>query len=108
MPSVSRDSQFFSSEGNYWRGGAWPPFWWLLISSETENKPLQTEFTDQVIAIMSDVFNTQGSVFEYYRPEKIDGHFAPGFWKNDDHNIKSEDDFMGWGKLLLKLLIEKK
>ena len=100
IPSLPRDHTLFNKDGEYWRGGGWPPLWWITIYGLKENG-----FNIEADNIFSDVFKTfqqtfekQGSVFEFYSPT-VDVDSKAMFGKFGDYSARS--DMFGWGKLPL-------
>lgn len=100
IPSVARDDQLFSSDGNYWQGGVWPPINWLIIKALEFSgyQDLKNDITHQTVTLIIDVFEKTGTVFEYYSPT----HTGPGVY----NGVEARKEFYGWGALGVPLILE--
>ncbi len=102
LPSLPRSNKFFEKKGEYWRGGQWPPLWWLVIHGLRQYgfKNESMSLSQQVVKLMADVYKTEGSIFEFYSPtQDINGHPHSGSFGGGE----ARREFLGWGKLLLYL-----
>jgi hypothetical protein len=99
LPTLSRDHKLFNEEGDYWKGGCWPPTWWHTLKGLGENEALQSahELALQIFQAMNEVYKKEGSVFEFYAPTPdSEGKAKVGIW---DGNNKARSEFLGWAKL---------
>ncbi len=100
LPSLPRDSLYFQKDGEYWRGGEWPPLWWIVIYGLKQsgfNTESDRIFGD-VMQTLNEVFEKTGTIFEYYSPSvDVDGTTLPGKF----NKTEARKDFLGWGKLPL-------
>jgi hypothetical protein len=102
LPSLPRDHSLYSEDGQYWRGGSWPPLWWIVIYGLKESGFVieAKSISEQVLDVMQDVYKQTGSVFEFYAPDiSEDGHPRAGLFGDGT----ARADFLGWGKLPLYL-----
>lgn len=105
LPSLARDSLYFSDSGNYWRGGVWPPLIWVTYVGLTENgyNSLANKLARDYLELFRQSFFYYGSLFEYYSPREI-SPTNPILSQGKEPEAKS--DFYGWGVLPLKLYFE--
>lgn len=102
LPSLPRDHPLFSSDGQYWLGGAWPPLWWIVIYGLRESglSDESRQLSQEVLAFMESVYQETGSVFEFYAPDPNTlGRHRAGIFNGG----QARADFLGWGKLPLYL-----
>jgi len=95
VPTLSADYPDFDPNGGYWRGSVWAPTNYMVLRGLTANGydslafQIAKNHVDNVVA----VFQKQGTFFENYAPDKIQG--------NDRKN------FVGWtGLAPISVLLE--
>ncbi len=89
VPSLSADTPGYKPEGDYWRGGVWPPTNYLLLRGLTllGRDPLAHEIARNHLDNVLSVFQQTGTLHENYAPETA----APG--------QPARRDFVGWSAL---------
>lgn len=106
LPFIARNDPLFHPEGNYWQGGVWPPLLWIAIQGlDGIDTGLQQEITQSTMRMIGDVFDSKGTVFEYYSPTSINNLAVPGGSSFNSYNARS--DFYGWGSIAIPLYYEQ-
>jgi hypothetical protein len=102
VPTLAYDSPFYAADGDYWRGGVWPPTNYMVLRglSSTGYDDLAHEIAVNHHENVLEVFRQTGTVWEFYAPEQI----TPGYLVD---GRTGRDDFVGWGGLApIALLLE--
>lgn len=101
IPSVSRSDPLFREEGDYWRGGVWPPMNWLIIKGLelSEYFDIKEILKSKTVKLLFEVYEKEKTVFEYYSPTLTFGKPSPG--KQD--GVPAKSDFYGWGSIIVGL-----
>lgn len=94
FPSVSRSSQFYNKNGNYWRGGVFPPLVWISYISLIDNgySDIADIVGTKINDLMEKLYNQDRTLYEYYSPDATGGLY-PGY------KPLAKPDFFGWGAL---------
>ncbi|MDR1192132.1 MAG: hypothetical protein LBK60_10825 [Verrucomicrobiales bacterium] len=89
VPSLSADHPLYHPLGQYWRGGVWPPTTYMALRALTltGHDELAHQLAARHVAMVTEVFNQTGTVWENYAPDSA----APG-------NIACAD-MVGWSGL---------
>ena len=97
FPTLAADEKEYNfATGGYWRGAVWAPTNYAVIKGleACGEEALATEATVKYLTGMNTVFQKTGTVYENYKPEKIEPSSGKG-------------DFVGWtGCGPIVLLIE--
>ncbi len=104
LPTVSRSDENFSSEGNYWKGGVWPPMQWVVIQGlkfQGQNKLLE-KIVNDTYQMYKQSFLKDNTIFEYYAPDLVDGNVVPGSYLTN----QAKNNMYGWGSIIIPLGLE--
>ncbi len=91
IPALSKSSEFYHPEGNYWCGGVWAPTNYMVLKGldEYEKYDLSHEIGNEYLNAVVEVFKETNTFFENYAPEHTsDGKASKGNW--------AKADFVGW------------
>lgn len=88
VPTLSADSKYFNSDGDYWNGSVWAPTNYMVLRGLTNynQDSLAFEIAQNHLQNVVQVFQETGEIHENYAPDKIQG--------ND------KKDFVGWTGLV--------
>ncbi len=88
VPTLAADHSDYDSDGGYWRGAVWAPVNYMVLRGLTNCKQdsLAHEIALNHLNNVVSVYNTTGTLWENYAPEKAQG--------NDTK------DFVGWTGLV--------
>jgi len=95
VPALSKSSEYYSAEGNYWCGGVWAPTTYMVLKGLDKygKHALAHEIGMEHLYAVVEVFKRYGTVFENYAPEFIhDGKPEKG--------KPARADFVGWTGLV--------
>ena len=96
VPSMPRREPLYDTDGEYWRGGIWPPATYMVLRGlreygyETEARRI----AESIYACVAAVFETDDTFYEFYKPESHER----GYVKDFDHF--AVEDFCGWTALV--------
>ncbi len=97
IPALSKSSEYFSDEGDYWRGGVWAPTNYMVLKGldkygkEKLSHQIGKKHLDNVVA----VYKQWGTLFENYAP------------KGNEKGNQAKSDFVGWtGLVPISVLFE--
>ncbi|HKJ86550.1 MAG TPA: trehalase family glycosidase [Spirochaetia bacterium] len=96
VPSMPRAESLYDPDGEYWRGGVWPPATYMVLRGlrrygfEREAK----QIAQSIYACVTTVFNRDDTFYEFYKPEAHER----GYVKDFDHH--AVEDFCGWSALV--------
>ena len=90
IPALTKSHPDFSADGGYWRGGVWAPTTYMVLKGLDNygKSALAHSIAKKHLDAVTDVFKREGTLFENYAPERIDGDFSQGG--------QSKADFVGW------------
>lgn len=106
LPSLARSHTEYVDSGGYWKGGAWPPHWWVLLQvfDEYNTPDLKREYADRMLEVLESVYGTSDTVYEYYAPEIQNGEYQAGDRVGCLQNcLPARDRFVGWGAIGIPL-----
>lgn len=86
VPSLSADNPKYKDNGRYWQGGIWPGTNYMVIAGLYNKgyRELARKIAYNHYKQVFQVYNTTGTFWEYYSPEKAE----PGFM--------ARKEFVGW------------
>jgi hypothetical protein len=86
VPTTPADQPGFDPAGGYWRGAVWSPTNTMIIRGleRYEQQALAHELALEHLRMVSEVFQTTGTVWENYAPDSV----SPG--------KPAKPDFVGW------------
>jgi len=109
FPSLARSEKLYDPTARYWQGGVWAPTNYMTIRglSVRGYDELASEAAERYLKALSEVFDSTGTVWELYAPERNpEGRLKPG--TNKDGRTLCGKDFTGWtGVGPVALLIEQ-
>lgn len=90
VPSLSKSHPAYVDNGGYWRGGVWAPTNYMVLKGldKYAKYDLSHEIAVEHLQAVINVYKDQGTLFENYAPELING--------KNDKGAPSRPDFVGW------------